>query len=115
MKSILNGLLWMIFGVSIWLLVFQGFAAPSLSPLGNLCLRLLAAGSGQWVICRMAKKDYQRLLPAVGTSFFAVWGFFLLLTSPSWQHATFGGFLADYGSPAAACWIVWGLYRSYYK
>lgn len=113
MKSFVNGLLWLIFGVSIWLLVFQGFAAPSLTPLGNLCLRILAAASGEFLLCRLTRRDFLRLLPAIGSSFFAVWGFFLLLTSPSWQHATFGGFLADYASPAAVCWLVWWLHSRY--
>lgn len=114
MKSFFSGVLCLVFGVSLWLLVFQGFAAPSLSPLGNLCLRLLAAGSGEFLLCRLTRTDFLRLLPAVAASFFAVWGFFLLLTSPSWRHATFGGFLADYVSPAAMCWTVWGIHRRYY-
>ena len=114
-KRILNGLLVLILGISLYLLVFQGFAAPHLSPFGNLCLRILAASSGQWLICRNARLDLVRLLPAVCLSFFAVWGFFLLLSSPSWQHATFWGFLADYVSPAAASWAVWDAYRRFYK
>lgn len=114
-KRILNGFLVLILGISLYLLVFQGFAAPHLSPFGNLCLRILAAASGQWLVCRNARLDLVRLLPAVCLSFFAVWGFFLLLTSPSWQHATFGGFLADYAAPAICCWLVWWMYRRYYK
>jgi len=114
-KSFINALLWLVFGVSIWFLGFQGFAAPSLPPLGALFLRILAAASGELLICRLARSDFFRLLPAIGASFFAVWGFFLLLTSPSWRHATFVGFLADYVSPAAMCWLVWWLYRRYHK
>lgn len=115
MKSFLNGLLALVFGISIWLLVFQGFAAPTLSPFGNFCLRVLAAVAGQWLVCRTARTSFRRMLPAIAVSFFAVWGFFLLLTSPSWRHATFGGFLMDYVSPAAGCWTVWWLYHAYYK
>ena len=115
MKRFMDGLLVLLFGASLYVLIFQGFAAPHLSPFGNLCLRILAAGSGQWLICRKARTDLVRLIPAVCLSFFAVWGFFLLLTSPSWQHATFGGFLRDYASPALVCWTVWGMYRRYYR
>lgn len=115
MKQFFNGLLFLIFGVSIGFLVFQGFAAPSLSPLGDFCLRLLAAVSGQWFVCRAAKNPFVSMLPAIATSFFAVWGFFLMLTSPSWRHATLVGFLMDYVSPAACCWAVWWLYQKYYR
>lgn len=102
-------------GICLWLLLFQGFAAPSLSSFGNFSLRFLAAVSGQWLVCRSAKSELTQLLPALGTSLFAVWGFFLFLTSPSWRHATFGGFLADYAAPAICCWLVWWMYRRYYK
>lgn len=115
MKSFFNCLLCLIFCVCLFLLVFQGFAFAALPALGDFCLRLLAAASGQWLVCRIGRNGLHRMLPVVLTSFFAVWGFFLMLTSPSWQHATFGGFLADYVTPAAVCWTVWGLYRTYYK
>lgn len=108
-------LLFLISGISVWLLLFQGFAVPALSPLGDFLLRLLAALSGQWLICRLARPSFLGILPAVLTSFFAVWGLFVLLTAPSWQHATFPGFLGDYLAPAAACWAVWWLHRSYCK
>lgn len=115
MKQFINGLLFLIFGVSVWLLIFQGFAAPGLSPFGGFCLRLMAAVTGQWLVCRTARSDFLKILPATLTSFFAVWGFFLMLTAPSWQHATFAGFLMDYVSPAMGCWAVWWLYQKYYR
>lgn len=114
-KQFLNSLLFLVFGVSIGLLVFHGFAAPTLSPFGAFCLRLLAAITGQWFVCRVARSPLCQMLPAIVVSFFAVWGFFLMLTVPSRQHATFGGFLTDYVSPAACCWTVWWLYQKYYK
>ena len=115
MKQFLNSLLFLVFGVSIGLLVFHGFAAPTLSPFGAFCLRLLAAITGQWFVCRVARFPLCQMLPAIVVSFFAVWGFFLMLTVPSRQHATFGGFLTDYVSPAVCCWAVWWLYQKYYK
>ena len=114
MKFLVNGLLFLIFGICAWLLVFQDYAAPTLSPLGNFFLRFLVAVTGQWLVCRIARTGFRQMLPVICTSFFAVWGFFLMLTSPSWRHATFGRFLADYVTPTAGCWGVWLLYHRYY-
>ena len=115
MKGFINSLLFLTFSISIGLLIFRGNAAPTLSLFGVFCLRLLAAVCGQWLVCRIAGGKSRQMLPAIAVSFYAVWGFFLLLTVPSRQHATFGGFLTDYLSPAVTCWTVWWLYRIYYK
>lgn len=113
--SFFNTLLILCFGASMGVLLLQGFGLPALPAFADLCLRVLAAASGQWLACRIGRNSLQRGLPLAVTFCFAVWGFFLLLTAPSWQHATLPGFLADYASPALACSSVWWLYRKYYR
>ena len=113
-RQFCNFLLMANLGICMYLMVFEGFAAPEIPTLGDALLRFLAALCLQLLTLRLGRKEILRFAPLSAAFLIAVWGFFLLLTSPSWRHATFGGFLADYVSPAAMCWTVWGIHRRYY-
>jgi len=103
MRRFWNFLLGLGTGVCLFFLIFQGFAAPSLPVWADVLLRFLAALCLQWLLLRTGKTVWIRTLPLGSAALLAVWGFFLFLTSPSWQSATLWHFLADYGTPLAGC------------
>ena len=107
MKTVWNVLLGIFAVLCIAVLLLQGFVLPSLAPALSVLLRLCAAFFAQWFFSRVFQKKWLRCLPVLLTSIFAVWGYFLYLTSPSWRNATFGLFLADYASPALSCAAFW--------
>lgn len=107
METVFHLFLSVLFASSTLALALQGFGLPPLSPSAILLLRCCSAISIQWLMHRIAIRKYIKILPLAITILLCVWGFFLLLTSPSWQHATFTGFLADYASPAVCCTLVW--------
>lgn len=111
MKKLINFLLGVVFTVCMFLLTMQGFAAPTLPGFADLLLRIAAALCIQLLLLRISKKLWLRILPLALTALLAVWGFFLLLTSPSWVHATVWGFLADYVSPVIGCIAAAGIHR----
>ena len=111
MKQARNILLGTIFVLCLYLLLMQGFAAPTLSGFAELLLRIAAAVSIQLLLCHTGKKPALRALPLALTALLAIWGFFLLLTAPSWQYATLWRFLADYVSPVFGCIAAWLIYR----
>lgn len=110
MRTLFNLFLGAIFLVCLVLLWFQGFVFPALSPILSLLLRCLAASSFQWLVCRTALRRYTRVIPMLLCSILCIWGFFLFLTSPSWQNATFSDFLFDYAAPTLSCGLVYSLW-----
>lgn len=98
------------FGICLYLVVFQGFAAPALSTGADALLRLGAGVCIQLLAIRLRGYYLLRFSPLALTSLLAVWGFFLFLTSPSWQGATLGMYLADYLTPVLGCMSALLLY-----
>lgn len=99
------------FCICLYLVAFQGFAAPALPTALDALLRFCAALCIQLLAMRIRRYPMLHAAPFFLAFFLAVWGFFLFLTSPSWQGATFVHFLADYGTPLAGCAIAWLLRR----
>lgn len=115
MKRVWNTLLGLGFALCLWLLVFQGFAAPSLSEIQNALLRFAAAFFLQWLLLRVGKNVWIRSLPLAAVGILAVWGFFLFLTSPSWQNATLWHYLADYATPLLGAVTAGGICAKFGK
>ena len=115
MRQLYNFLLGVGFCICLYLLVFQGFAAPVLSPLADLLLRFVAASCIQYLTLRGCRQELFRFLPLMLTFLLAVWGIFLFLTSPSWQNATLSSLLADDVTPLLGCCAAWLLYRKLYR
>lgn len=90
-------------------LLFQGFAFPSLSPAVLVLLRIAGAVCLQWLFLGLWQKTLVRAIPSMAAGCFAVWGFFLYLTSPSWRGATFGDLMADNFSYLGGCLLVYAL------
>lgn len=44
-----------------------------------------------------------KVIPALVTGVFAVWGTYVYFTSPYWSDATLGDLIADYVSPFVCC------------
>lgn len=89
-------------------LILQGFLFPSLPQWADLLLRLAGAMLVQMLTLRICEKKLLRYAPLMVSAIAAVWGFFLLLSSPSWIHATTAGFLQDYASFFGGCLLVSG-------
>jgi len=113
-RQLYNFLLGVGFCICLYLLVFQGFAAPVLPPLLDFILRFVAAACIQYLSLRIARQELVRFLPLMLTFLLAVWGIFLFLTSPSWQNATLGSLLADYVTPLLGCCSAWLVHRKLY-
>ena len=103
MRIVWNILLGIFSVLCIAALLLQGFALPAFSPALLLLLRFGGAFFAQWLFFRASQKKWVRFLPLFLTTVASVWGFFLFLTSPSWQNATFGHFVADYFSLFLSC------------
>ena len=114
MRQFCNVLLMVILGICVYLMAFQGFAAPEIPTLGDALLRFLASLCLQLLTLRMGRKETVRYGPMGAAFLFAVWGFFLFLTSPSWQGAVFGAALADYLTPICGCVTGWLIHRKLY-
>lgn len=106
MKTVWNVLLGLTAAVCALALLFQGFAFTALSPFLALCLKIVGTLCCQWFFLRISRNKLVQAVPLMVSGILAVWGFFLFLTSPSWIHATFSDFLADYASYAIVCGIV---------
>ena len=104
--------LFLLFVAAFYMVFMEGFAAPSLSPAGDLIFRVLSASSIQLFFCRRKWPAALKLLPLILTGGFALWGCLLYLgDSVSWQNATFFDLLADYLSPAISCGMTAVLHR----
>jgi hypothetical protein len=114
MRQFCNFLLAVILGISVYLILFDGFAAPEIPTLGDALLRFLAALCLQLLTLRTGRKEIVRFGPMVLTFFMAVWGFFLFLTSPSWQGTVLSAALADYLTPVCGCVTGWLIHRKLY-
>lgn len=106
MKIFINILLGLFTAACAAALLLQGFVIPELGFWPELGLRIGAAGFLQILLLRLTKKKLVRYLPLMVSAVAAAWGFFLLISSPSWRGATVGGYLYDYVSFFAACAFV---------
>lgn len=109
MKILWNVLLGLGAAVSAAALLLQGFAFPALSASSLVLLRIAGGACLQWLFLRLWQRKPVQVIPALAAAVWAVWGFFLYLTSPSWRNATFGGFLADYTAYLGGCLLVCAL------
>ena len=114
MRQFCNFLLMSILGICMYLMVFEGFAAPEIPTLGDALLRFLAALCLQLLTLRLGRKEVLRFAPMAAAFLLAVWGFFLFLTSPSWQGAVFSTAMADYLTPVCGCVTGWLIHRKLY-
>lgn len=114
MRQFCNVLLMVILGICVYLMAFQGFAAPEIPTLGDALLRFLASLCLQLLTLRMGRKEIVCYGPMAAAFLIAVWGFFLFLTSPSWQGTVFGAALADYLTPICGCVTGWLIHRKLY-
>jgi len=110
MKTLRNILLGLLSAACAAALLLQGFVIPELGFWPNLGLRIGVALFLQILMLCVSQKKLVRYIPLLVSAIAAVWGFFLLLTSPSWRKATVGGFLYDYVSFFAVCALVCGIH-----
>ena len=109
-KTILNLSAGIILCASLFVLLMQGFGLPSIIPVLDLILRIVAAASAQVLFCVNIKQPWLRIIPLILTIAFALWGGWLFLTSDSWANATFGDYFADYCTPALGCAVAYIIY-----
>ena len=106
MKLFLNILLSAACAACAGALLLQGILFPVLPTWANILLRLGGAIFLQILFLRIARQKLLRYLPLVASAIAALWGFFLLLTSPSWVNITLGSFFRDYGIFFIGCALV---------
>ena len=114
MRQFCNILLTAILGVCIYLMAFEGLTAPEIPTLGDALLRFLAAICLQLLTLRIGKREILRFAPMAVGFLMAVFGFFLFLTSPSWQGSVFSTTLADFLMPVLGCITAWLIHRKLY-
>lgn len=102
------------FCVCLYLVAFQGFAAPNLPTAVDALLRFCGGVCIQLMALRLRRYYLLRKAPLFLGCVLAVWGLFLFLTSPSWQGSTFGLFLSHYGTPVLGCAAALLLHRKRY-
>lgn len=112
MKTFVNILLGLLSGACAAALVLQGFVIPNLESGIDILLRIGMAAFLQILMLQLTDKKLLRYAPLLVSAVAAVWGFFLLLTSPSWVNATVEGWLHDYGIFFTACLLVCALQLS---
>ena len=106
-KTVLNLSAGIILCASLFVLLMQGFVLPSIGPVLDLILRIVAAASAQVLFYVNIKQPWLRSIPLILTIAFALWGGWLFLTSDSWVNATLRDYIADYCTPAAACSVTY--------
>ena len=106
MKIFINILLGLCSAACAAALLLQGFLFPALPGWADVLLRVETALFLQLLTLRIWDKKLLRCAPLLVSAGAAVWGLFLLLTSPSWIHATVGGFFRDYVSFLGGCLLV---------
>ena len=110
-KTVLNLSTGIVLCGSLFVLLMQGFAMPSVCAVLDFTLRIAAAACAQVLFCVNIKQPWLRIIPLILTVAFALWGGWLLLTSDSWVNATVGGYFADYCTPAIGCALTYGACR----
>ena len=106
-KYVVNMVAGIVLCVSLFVLLMQGFALPSIGAASNFLLRIVAAASAQILFCANIKQTWLRIIPIVLTAACALWGGWLFLTSDSWVNATFWGYFADYCTPTLGCAVTY--------
>ena len=76
----------------------------------SVILRIIPSVAVQVLLCRICKSNIVKVVPALLTGAFAVWGTCLFFTSPHWSNATAGGLIADYVSPFICSIVVLAAY-----
>ena len=109
MKIALNTILGICAVACALTLLFQGFMFPVLSNGLSVTLRIGLGIFSQWLLLNISQRPVVKAIPTMIALTVAMWGFFLLLTSPSWLGATFGGFVADYATFSIGCVWVWAM------
>lgn len=93
--------------LSLYILIFQGFGFPNISPIADSSLRILAACLIQFIAAVNIRKIGIALLPTVVAIGIALWGGYLFLTADAWIDVTFGGYFADFCTPLIGCGAAW--------
>ena len=106
MKLFIQAVLGLFCAVCAAALLLQGFVFPALPGWADLLLRLCIGIFAQLLLLGLTRKKLLRYLPVMISAIAMLWGFFLLLTSPSWRGATVEGFLRDYASFFGGCLLV---------
>ena len=110
-KSVISAGAATIFAISLYILVFQGFGFPNISPMVNYSLRFLAALCAQISVLSTSRAKLLRAVPVVLTALLALWGGILFVGSDSWQGVRFGAYFADYCTPFLGCCTAWPVCR----
>ena len=108
-SNALDAFLLLLFAVSLYILVFQGFGFPSINGFWHLILRVSAAASAQVFFCRRGLPTLLRLLPLLATGCFALWSVWLFCTA--WEHTSFSALFRDFLSPFVSCGVILFLFR----
>ncbi len=101
-KGMINASMIVIFIVSLYIVVFQGFGFPNISNGLDAFLRILLAVSVQVLIITNLKPIWIRLLPTVIAAGIALWGVYV-----HWADMTFGMYFVDYGTFLVGCALGW--------
>lgn len=91
-----NVVMMLIFIVSLYVVLFQGFGFPNISDNIDMLLRIILAFSIQSIIITNLKLTFIRLIPTIIACAVALWGGFLFITSDAWANVSFGMYFADY-------------------
>ena len=91
----------------LYMLFFQGFGFPSISPVLDAILRILSGLSLQLLVFFVTRRTGLRLLPLILSVLAALWGGWLFAFSESWSTVTFDLYVADYCTAAIGCAAVW--------
>ena len=98
-----------IFFISLYMLVFQGFGFPSISPFWNVLLRIVAAGCIQCFFLGTRWPKVLKGLPLFATGCLALWACWMYLTI--WKHTSFLTLTCEFLSPVLICTTVLLVYQ----
>lgn len=90
-----------IFFTSLYILVFQGFGFPAISPFWNAALRMIAAGSIQSFFLGTKWPKLLQCLPLFVSGCLAFWACWMYLTA--WSNTGFLTLMFEFLSPALTC------------
>lgn len=110
-KTLLNSIFGLIFLMSLFALIFQGFAFPKLGEIWNIALRIIAAGSIQLLVLINIKSRLIRLFPIFLCAAVALWGGWLYLMSDAWANVTFALYFVDYCTPLLGSALTFIIYN----
>ena len=113
-KSVISTVTATVCAIALYILVFQGFGFPNISPMVDCLLRFLAALCMQIFVLGVFRRKWLRAVPVVLTALLALWGGILFVGSDSWQGVRFSAYVSDYCTPFLGCCVAWAAYKVMY-